>query len=89
MLKLTLLKEMRMKSMMLSLWDDFRKLVSVDMSQTTYIIIVCVLGICGMLALLSFFKGNYNKGKSVKWGKIVVAVLMFGILALLSAVRFA
>ena len=44
-----------MKSMMLSLWDDFRKLISVDMSQTTYIIIACVLGICGMLALLSFF----------------------------------
>lgn len=78
-----------MKSMMLSLWDDFRKLISVDMNQTTYIIIVCVLGICGMLALLSFFKGNYNKGKGIKWGKIVVAVLMFGILALISAVRFA
>lgn len=77
-----------MNSMLLSLWDDFTKWVSVDWSQTTYIIVVCIFGLLGLLSLLSFFKGNFDKGKKVKWSKLILALLLFGLLALVSFARF-
>ncbi len=78
-----------MNSMLLSLWDDFRNWITVGWSETTYIIVVCVFGICGLLSLLSFFKGNFNKGKKIKWGSLVIALIMFALLALVSIVRYA
>lgn len=76
-------------NMLLSIWDDFRNWVTIDWSQTTYILVVCIFGLCGLMALLSFFKGNFNKGKKIKWGKIVLAVFMFALLAVISAARYA
>ncbi len=78
-----------MNSMLLSLWDDFRNWVTVGWSQTTYIIVVCVFGLCGLLSLLSFFKGNFNKGKKIKWGSLVIALIMFALLAVVSIARYA
>lgn len=78
-----------MNSMLLSLWDDFRNWVTVGWSDTTYIIVVCVFGICGLLSLLSFFKGNFNKGKKVKWGSIVLSLVLFALLAVVSIARYA
>ena len=79
-----------MVSMLCSLWDDFSKWVSVDWSNTTYIIVVCVLGILGVMGLLSFLKGpKYNKDKKpFKWGTLVLSLLLFGILAIISCARF-
>lgn len=78
-----------MVSMLCSLWDDFSKWVTVSWTQTTYIIVVCVFGLLGLMALLSFFKGSFDKGKKVKWGKLILALLLFGLLAVVSAARFA
>ncbi len=76
-------------NMLLSIWDDFSNWVTLEWSQTTYILVVCIFGLCGLMALLSFFKGNFNKGKKIKWGKIVLAVFMFALLAVVSYARFA
>lgn len=76
-------------NMLLSIWDDFSNWVTLEWSQTTYILVICIFGLCGLMALLSFFKGNFNKGKKIKWGKIVLAVFMFALLAVVSYARFA
>lgn len=77
-----------MNSVMLSLWDTFRHWVSVDWSATTFAIVVSLLGVCALLGLLSFFKGNFDKGKPIKWGKVVLIVLLLGIVTLLAVARF-
>ena len=74
--------------MLCSLWDDFKQWVTVGWNQTTYIIVVCVLGVLGLFSLLSFFKGSFNKGKKPKWLQLVFALLLFGILALITWARF-
>lgn len=78
-----------MNALLLSAWDDFSNWVTLGWNQTTFVIVVCVFGICGLLAFLSFFKGNFNKGKSIKWFKLVVALLMFALLAVVSAAKYA
>ena len=77
-----------MKSTLLNLWDRFSLWVSVEWNMTTYIIVVSVLGVGALLLLLSFLKGNFNKGKKIKWVNLVLALLMLGALALISYARF-
>lgn len=75
--------------MLLSLWDDFSNWVTVEWSQTTFAIVISFLGICGLLSFLSFFKGNFNKGKKIKWGNLVLALFLFGLLAVISVAKYA
>ena len=75
-------------SMLLSLWTKFRQWVSVDWSNVTFAIVVGILGVVALMLLMSFLKGNYNKGKAIKWGNVVLLVVVLGILALLCFVRF-
>ena len=77
-----------MSSMLLGLWESFRKWVSVDWTTLTFAIVLSILGICVLMLLSTFLKENYNKGKSIKWGKIVLLVLLMGIMVLLFYVRF-
>lgn len=78
-----------MFSMLCSLWDDFSMWVTNQWSQTTYIIVVCVLGVLGLMALLSFFKGSFDKGKKPKWGILIFSIILFAILAVICFARFA
>lgn len=78
-----------MNSMLLSLWGKIRDWVSITWSQTTYIIVVCVLGVCGLLLLSTYLKSNFNKGKKIKWGPLVLALILFGLLAAITALRYA
>lgn len=82
------MKEVIMSSMLLGLWENFRKWVSVDWSAVTFAIVLSVFGICVLMLLSTFLKENFNKGKSIKWGKIVLLVILLGIMALLFYVRF-
>lgn len=77
-----------MKSTLLNLWDRFSLWVSVEWNLTTYIIVASVLGVGAMLLLSNFLKGNFNKGKKIKWANLVLAILMLGCLALISFARF-
>lgn len=77
-----------MKSTLLNLWDRFSLWVSVEWNMTTYIIVASVLGVGALLLLLSFLKGNFNKGKKIKWANLILALLMLGALALISYARF-
>lgn len=78
-----------MFSMLCSLWDDFSMWITNQWSQTTYIIVVCVLGVLGLMALLSFFKGSFDKGKKPKWGTLILSIILFAILAVICFARFA
>lgn len=78
-----------MISMLLSLWDDFRNWVTVDWNDTTFAIVISVLGVCGLLCFVSFVKGNFNKGKKIKWGQLVLALVLFVILGVISYARYA
>ena len=71
-----------MMSMICSVWDDITKWVS-SWNQTTFIIIACVFGLCGLMGVLSFFKKSINKDKKPKWGILIVSVLCFVLMALL------
>ena len=82
------IKEVIMSSMLLGIWESFRKWVSVDWSALTFAIVLSVFGICVLMLLSTFLKENYNKGKSIKWGKIVLLVLLMGVMVLLFYVRF-
>ena len=75
-------------SMMLGLWNDFSNWITNTWSDVTFLIVVSIFGILGLLALLSFFKGNFDKGKKVKWLKLVFALVMFGLLTLLCCVKY-
>ncbi len=78
-----------MNSMLLSFGGKIKDWVTITWSQTTYIIVVCVLGVCGLLLLSSYLKTNFNKGKKVKWGPLVLALILFGLLAAVTALRYA
>ncbi len=79
-----------MRTMILSVWDDFSKWVSVDWSETTYIIIMCALGILAMMGILAFFKGDkyHKEQKPFKWATLVGCIICLGLIALFSAARF-
>ncbi len=79
-----------MKTMLLSLWDDFSNWVTLGWSDTTYIIVMCVLGIFAMVNILNFLKGNkFNKDKKpFKWPSLVICLVLFAIMAVLSMARY-
>lgn len=77
-----------MKSTLLNLWDRFSLWVSVEWNLTTYIIVSSFLGVGALLLLLSFLKGNFNKGKKIKWANLILAILLLGVLAVVSMARF-
>ncbi len=78
-----------MFSMLCSLWDDFSMWVTDQWSQTTYLLVACAFGILGLMALLSFFKNSFNKGQKPKWGTLILSIVLFALLAVVSAARFA
>ena len=77
-----------MKGMLLSLWNKMSDWVSNGWTQTTYIIVMCILGVCGLLLLSTYLKSNFNKGKKIKWGPLVLALVLFGLMALISALKY-
>ena len=76
-----------MKSMLCNIWDDFCLWVY-GWGDVTFAIVMGVLGVLALLGLLTFFKGNFDKGKKIKWLKLIGALLLFGLLALLAVARF-
>lgn len=75
-----------MSSMLCNLWDDMTNWVS-NWSQVSFIIVVSVFALCGLLGLLSFFKKSINKDKKPKWGVLIVSILCFALLALVFALK--
>lgn len=78
-----------MFSLLCNIWVDFRNWVTNDWTQTTFLIVMCILGVLGLLSFLAFFKQSFDKGKTPKWWKLIVALLLFGVIALLSWARYA
>ena len=80
-----------MVSMLCSLWDDFSLWVTNDWSQLVFIFVVGLFGIFGLMGVLSFLKGpKYNKEKKpFKWGVLVMSILMFALMGVVLAARFA
>ncbi len=76
-----------MVSMLCNIWDDFCLWVY-KWNDVTFAIVMGIFGVLGLLALLSFFKNNFDKGKKIKWLKIIGALVLFGLLALLAVARF-
>ncbi len=77
-----------MFSMLCSLWDKFSMWVTNEWNNTTYIIVICAFSLFGLYALLAFFKKSFDKGKRPKWGMLILAILMFALVAVVSAARF-
>jgi len=75
--------------MLLSLWGKFKQWVTVEWSELTFAITVGVLGCVALLLLVSFLKLNYNKGKAIKWGNLVLLIVILAIVAVLCFARFA
>ena len=65
------------------LWNKFSYWVTVEWSYLVFILIVCIFALLGGFALVSFVKGpKYNKDKKpFKWSTLIVAILMFGLMA--------
>lgn len=76
-----------MNSMMLDIWGWFCSKVS-SLSNTTFSLIVTILGVCALLGFLSFFKKNFDKGKAIKWTQLVITILLFAVVAVLCLARF-
>ncbi len=78
-----------MMSTICDVWGDFKNWVTTGWNQTTFIIVICVLGVCGLFMLLSFFKNSFNKGKRPKWFALILSLILFGLMALIFSARFA
>lgn len=74
-----------MMSMMCNIWDKFCQWVSFEWSSLTFILVVGALMIMGLLAVLSFFKKSFNKDKKPKWGTLILAIIIFALVAVLFA----
>ena len=75
-----------MNALLLGFWETIKHFVTIDLTQTTFILLV------GMLAFLGFFKAatkSANNSKPIKWGSLILAIIMFGLVALLCSLRFA
>ena len=71
------------------LWQKFEMWVTLEWTPLTFGLLVSILGVVGCVGLLTFFKKSYGKAdKPPKWGTLVVAILMFIILAIVCAARF-
>ena len=81
-----------MNALLLGFWETIKHFVTVDLTPTTYGLLVGILAVLGLLAFLEFFKAatkSTEKGKSIKWGSFVLAVIVLGLVALLVSARFA
>lgn len=76
-----------MISMMCNLWDNFSMWVSDKWSTTTFALVVSIFGLLGLMALLSFFKKSFDKGKRPKWGTLILSLLMFALMAVVFAAK--
>ncbi len=74
-----------MMSLLCNIWDKFSRWVSFEWSQLTFVLVICALAIMGLLAFLAFFKKSINKDKRPKWGMLVLAIIMFALMAVLFA----
>ena len=74
---------------MQELWQKFSLWVTLEWSNLTFIAVITVFAVLGLMAVLSFFKKSVNKDKKPKWGPIVLCAISFIIVAVLCAARFA
>ena len=77
-----------MISMLCNIWDDFSLWVSKSWSTTTFALVVSIMGILGLMAFLKFFKASYNKGGKIKWLDLVLALVIFGLMAVIFIAKF-
>lgn len=77
-----------MNSVLLSFWDTVRHWISVDWSPITFGLIVGFLGVFALMILLNFFKGNFDKGKPIKWGNLIFLIIILVLTAVICAARF-
>lgn len=81
-----------MNALLLGFWETIKHFVTVDLTTTTFGLLVGILGVLGLLAFLGFFKAatkSAEKGKSIKWGSFILAIIVLGLVALLVSARFA
>jgi hypothetical protein len=81
-----------MNALLLGFWETVKHFVTVDLTPTTFGLLVGILGVLALLAFLGFFKAaakSANSGKAIKWGSLILAIIVFGLVALLVSARFA
>ena len=76
-------------SMLCNLWTDFQHWISNDWTDVTFYIVMSIFAIIGLLALVSFVKGSYNKDGKIKWLKLIGSVVCLAIVGVLCAAKFA
>lgn len=81
-----------MNALLLGFWETIKRFVTIELTETTFGLLVGLLGLAGLFAFLGFFKAaskSVNGSKPVKWGSLILAIILFGLVALLCSVRFA
>ena len=76
-------------SMLCNLWTDFQHWISNDWTDVTFYIVMSIFAIIGLLALVSFIKGSYDKGGKIKWLKLIASIIFLAIVAVLCVAKFA
>lgn len=78
-----------MRFMLCNIWDNFSNWVSLQWTPTTFIIVLSVFVLCGLLGVLSFFKKSINKDKRPKWGVLIVSIICFALAVVISLAKYA
>ena len=76
-----------MMSMLCNVWQDFSNWIRLGWSDVTFGLVISIFALCGVLSLLTFFKKSFDKGKKPKWGMLVLAIIMFALLAGVACIR--
>ena len=77
-----------MLSMLCSMWDDFSNWVTNSWSDATFIIVVVIFGVLGLMALVSFFKKSFDKGKKPKWLTLILAIILLVLMGVVIYARY-
>ena len=74
--------------MLCDVWQDFCSWI-VGWGDIAFYVVVSVFAVIGLLAMVSFVKKSYAKEDKIKWGTLILTVIMFAIVAVLCIAKFA
>lgn len=74
--------------MLCSMWDDFSNWVTNTWSDATFIIVVVIFGVLGLMTLVSFLKGSFDKGKRPKWLTLILSIILLVLMGVLIYARY-
>ena len=76
-----------MSGMLCDVWQDFCFWV-VGWGDIAFWVVVSIFTVIGLLALVSFIKKSYDKDGKVTWGVLIMAIIVFAIVAVLCVAKF-